>query len=139
MHGWLDPSAKPPPTEGKVRIATGSDPNGNLWSLTLLEVSGPGAETPFELELLIGPIGASLPLKPFGDADLGSVGAVPPSATPVDAPPVNDLPTSVWGIASGRVARVELRLDDGTTFDGDCTRAPRIHRRGAGVPDPCPG
>jgi len=54
-NGWPDPSAKPPPTEGKVRIATGSDPNGNLWSLTLLEMSGPGAETPFELELLIGP------------------------------------------------------------------------------------
>jgi hypothetical protein len=123
-NGWLDPSAEPPPPGGGDRIATGSDPNGNLWSLTLLDVSGPGAETPFELELLIGPIGASLPLKPLGDADLGSVGAVPPSATPVDAPPVSDLPTSVWGIASARVARVELRLDDGTTFDGELYAIP---------------
>lgn len=118
-NGWLDPSAEPPPAGGGARIATGSDPNGNLWSLTLLDVSGPGAETPFELELLIGPIGASLPLQRLGEADLGSVGAVPPSATPVDAPPAADLPTSVWGIASDRVARVELRVDDGATFDGE--------------------
>ncbi len=77
------------------------------------------AETPFELELLMGPIGASLPLQRLGDADLGSVGAVPPSATPVDAPAVADLPTSVWGIASDRVSTVELQLDDGTIFDGE--------------------
>ena len=44
---------------------------------------------------------------------------MPPSATPVDTPPVADLPTSVWGIASDRVARVELRVDDGATFDGE--------------------
>lgn len=123
-NGWLDPSAEPPPTGGGDPIATGSDPNGNLWSLTLLDVSGPGAETPFELELLIGPIGASLPLEPLGDADVGSVAAVPPSATPMDAPPVADLPTSVWGIASDRVARVELRVDDGTTFDGELYAVP---------------
>jgi len=123
-NGWLDPSAEPPPTGGQDRIATGSDPNGNLWSLTLLDVSGPGAETPFELELLIGPIGASLPLQRLGDADLGSVGAVPPSATPVDAPAVADLPTSVWGIASDRVARVELRVEDGATFDGELYAIP---------------
>jgi hypothetical protein len=123
-NGWLDPSAEPPPTGGGDRIATGSDPNGNLWSLTLLDVGGSGAETPFELELLIGPIGASLPLEPLGDADLGSVGAVPPSATPQDAPPVADLPTSVWGIASDRVARVELRLDDGSTFGGELYAIP---------------
>jgi hypothetical protein len=123
-NGWLDPSAEPPPTGGQDRIATGSDPNGNLWSLTLLDVSGPGAETPFELELLIGPIGASLPLQRLGDADLGSVGAVPPSATPVDVPAVADLPTSVWGIASDRVARVELRVDDGATFDGELYAIP---------------
>jgi hypothetical protein len=123
-NGWLDPSAEPPPAGGNARIATGSDPNGNLWSLTLLDVSGPGAETPFELELLIGPIGASLPLQRLGDADLGSVGAVPPSATPVDTPPVADLPTSVWGIASDRIARVELRVDDGATFDGELYAIP---------------
>ena len=123
-NGWLDPSAEPPPAGGDDRIATGSDPNGNLWSMTLLDVSGPGAETPFELELLIGPIGASLPLQRLGDADLGSVGAVPPSATPVDAPAVADLPTSVWGIASNRVARVELRVDDGATFDGELYAIP---------------
>jgi hypothetical protein len=123
-NGWLDPSAEPPPTGGQDRIATGSDPNGNLWSLTLLDVSGPGAETPFELELLIGPIGASLPLQRLGEADLGSVGAVPPSATPVDAPAEADLPTSVWGIASDRVARVELRVDDGATFDGELYAIP---------------
>ena len=123
-NGWLDPSAEPPPTGGQDRIATGSDPNGNLWSLTLLDVSGPGAETPFELELLIGPIGASLPLQRLGDADLGSVGAVPPTATPVDTPSVADLPTSVWGIASDRVARVELRVDDGTTLDGELYAIP---------------
>jgi hypothetical protein len=123
-NGWLDPSAEPPPTGGDNRIATGADPNGNLWSLTLLDVSGPGAETPFELELLIGPIGASLPLQRLGDADLGSVAAVPPSATPVDAPADADLPTSVWGIASDRVARVELRVDDGETFDGELYAIP---------------
>jgi hypothetical protein len=121
-NGWLKPSAKPPPTGGQDRIATGSDPNGNLWSLTLLRTQG--ADTPYELELLIGPIGASLPLEPLGDADLGSVGAVPPSATPVDAPPVADLPTSVWGIASDRVAQVELRLDDGRTFHGELYAIP---------------
>jgi hypothetical protein len=118
-NGWLDPSADPPQVGGGDRIATGADPNGNLWSLTLLDVSGPGAETPFELELLIGPIGASLPLKPLGDNDLGSVSAVPPTATPQDAPPVAGLPTSVWGIASDRVSRVELRLDGGHTYDGE--------------------
>jgi hypothetical protein len=121
-NGWLDPSAKPPPTEGQDRIATGSDPNGNLWSLTLLRTQG--ADTPYELELLIGPIGASLPLEPLGDADLGSVGAAPPSATPADAPPEADLPTSVWGIASDRVAQVELRLDDGRTFHGELYATP---------------
>jgi hypothetical protein len=52
------------------------------------------------------------------------VGAVPPSATPVDAPPVADLPTSVWGIASDRVARVELRVDGGATFDGELYAIP---------------
>jgi hypothetical protein len=118
-NGWLDPSAKPPPTGGGDRIATGSDPNGTLWSLTLLDVGGPGAETPLELELIVGPIGASLPLKPLGDADLGSFGAVPPTATPVDAPAVSGLPTSVWGIASDRVSTLELRLDDGRAFDGE--------------------
>jgi hypothetical protein len=123
-NGWLDPSAEPPPADGQDRIATGSDPNGNLWSLTLLQVSGPGAETAVELELLIGPIGASLPLEPLRYADLGSVGAVPPSATLVDAPPVADLPTSVWGIASDRVARVELRVDDGATFNGELYAIP---------------
>ena len=123
-NGWLDPSAEPLPAGGDDRIATGSDPNGNLWSMTLLDVSGPGAETPFELELLIGPIGASLPLQRLGDADLGSVAAVPPSATPVDAPVDADLPTSVWGIASDRVARVELRVDDGATFDGELYAIP---------------
>lgn len=84
----------------------------------------PDAETPVELELLVGPIGASLSLKPLGDADLGSVGAVPPSATPIDAPPVDDLPTSVWGIASDRVASVELRIDDGTIVDGELCAIP---------------
>jgi hypothetical protein len=123
-NGWLDPSAEPPLTSGQDPIATGSDPNGNLWSLTLLDVSGPGAETDFELELLIGPIGASLPLEPLRDAHLGSIGAVPPTATPVDAPPAVDLPTSLWGIASGDVATVELRLDDGTTFDGELYAIP---------------
>jgi len=123
-NGWLHPSADPPPAGGGDGIATGSDPNGNLWSLTLLDVSGPGAETPFELELLMGPIGASLPLQRLGDADLGSVGAVPPTATPVDAPTVADLPTSVWGIASDRVSKVELRLDDGTIFDGELYSIP---------------
>jgi len=118
-NGWLDPSADPPPVGGGDRIATGADPDGNLWSLTLLDVSGPGAETPFELELLIGPIGASLPLQPLGDDDLGSVGAVPPTATPQDAPADTDLPTSAWGIASDRVARVELRVDDGSTYEGE--------------------
>jgi hypothetical protein len=123
-NGWLKPSAKPPPTGGQDRIATGSDANGNLWSLTLLDVRGSGAETNWEFELLIGPIGASLPLEPLEDADLGSVGAVPPSATPADAPPVADLPTSVWGIASDRVARVQLRLDDGMTFEGELYAIP---------------
>jgi len=123
-NGWLDPSAEPPPTGGQDRIATGSDPNGNLWSLTLLDVSGPGAETPFELELLIGPIGASLPLQRLGDADLGSIGAVPPTATPVDAPAAANLPTSVWGITSDRVSKLELRLDDGTIFDGELYSIP---------------
>jgi hypothetical protein len=123
-NGWLDPSGEPLPTGGQDRIATGSDPNGNLWSLTLLDVSGPGAETDFELELLIGPIGASLPLESLRDTHLGSVGVVPPTATPVDAPSGGDLPTSVWGVASGGVATVELRLDDGSTFDGELYAIP---------------
>jgi hypothetical protein len=42
----------------------------------------------------------------------------------VDAPAVADLPTSVWGIASDRVARVELRVDDGATFDGELYAIP---------------
>ena len=121
-NGWLDPSAEPPPAGHDEEIATGSDPNGNLWSLTLLRTQG--ADTPYELELLMGPIGASLPLQPLGDADLGSVAAVPPTATPVDAPAVADLPTSVWGIASDRVSKVELRLDDGSIFDGELYSIP---------------
>jgi hypothetical protein len=43
----------------------------------------------------------------------------------VDAPPGGDLPTSVWGVASGGVAAVELRLDDGTNFDGELYAIPR--------------
>lgn len=124
-NGWLDPSAEPPPTDGQDRIATGSDPNGNLWSLTLNDVSGSGAETPFELELLVGPIGSYGPIEPLGDADLGRVWVVPPTATPVDAPPVDDLPTSVYGVASGRVARLELRLEDGSTYDAGLYPIPR--------------
>jgi hypothetical protein len=121
-NGWLDPSAEPPPAGHDEEIATGSDPSGNLWSLTLLRTQG--ADTPYELELLMGPIGASLPLQRLGDADLGSAAAVPPTATPVDAPAVADLPTSVWGIASDRVSKVELRLDDGTIFDGELYSIP---------------
>lgn len=123
-NGWLDPQAGPPPSDGDDQIATGSDPNGNLWSLTLLDVSGPGAETPYELELIMGPIGASLPIEPLGEDDLGSVGAVPPTATPVDAPAVPGLPTSVWGVASDRVSTVELRLDDGTVREGELYPVP---------------
>ncbi|HJU57157.1 MAG TPA: hypothetical protein VJ774_00250 [Actinomycetota bacterium] len=123
-NGWLDPSADPPPVSGNEPIATGSDPNGNLWSLTLLDVGGPGAETPFELELLIGPIGASLPLQPLGNDDVGSIGAVPPTATPENAPAPAGLPTSVWGVASDRVASVELRLDDGSFYQGELYRVP---------------
>lgn len=115
-NGWLDPSAEPLPSGGSDVLATGSDDNGNLWSMTLLRTHG--ADTPYELELIMGPIGASLPLYPLGEDDLGSVAAVPPTATPVDAPPVAGLPTSVWGIASHRVSRVELRLNDGTTYEG---------------------
>jgi hypothetical protein len=122
-NGWLDPSAEPPPTGGSDQIATGSDPKGNLWSLTLLDVTG--AETDFELELQMGPIGASLPLKALGDDDLGSVGSVPPNAQPVNAPPVQGLPTSVWGVASDRVSKVELRLDDGTVYDGELYPIPK--------------
>lgn len=123
-NGWLDPSAGPPPSGTDDQIATGSDPNGNLWSLTLLDVSGPGAETPYELELIMGPIGASLPIEPLGEDDLGSVGAVPPTATPVDAPAVPGLPTSVWGVASDRVSTVELRLEDGTVREGELYPVP---------------
>jgi hypothetical protein len=121
-NGWLDPSGEPLPADGEDRLATGSDPSGNLWSLTLLEVNG--AETPFELELLIGPIGSSGPIEPLGDADMGRVWVVPPTATPIDAPPADNLPTSVYGVASGRVARLELRLDDGSTHVGELYRIP---------------
>jgi hypothetical protein len=123
-NGWLDPSAGAPPSDGDDQIATGSDPNGNLWSLTLLDVSGPGAETPYELELIMGPIGASLPIDPLGEDDLGSVGAIPPTARPVDASAVPGLPTSVWGVASDRVSTVELRLDDGTLHEGELYPVP---------------
>ena len=116
-NGWLHPEGEPLPPSKDTQVATGSDPNDNLWSLRLIRSHG--ADTPYELELLMGSIGAYLPVKPLGSDDLGSMGAVPPSATPVDAPADSDLPTSVWGIASDRVAGVELRLDDGTVSDGE--------------------
>jgi hypothetical protein len=111
-NGWLDPSG-PPLETGTVPIATGSDANGNLWSLALIDV---GYE--WELEYLISTIGTSKPLGPLGTDDLGSIAAIPPSSTPQGAPPVVGLPTSVYGLASERVARVELRTDDGQRFEG---------------------
>lgn len=111
-NGWLDPTG-PPLETSTVRIATGADPNGNLWSLALIDV---GYE--WELEYLISTIGTSKPLGPLGTDALGSIAAIPPSATPQDAPPVAGLPTSVYGLASERVTRVELRTDDGQRFEG---------------------
>lgn len=117
-NGWLDESGPPLDDGGQIRIATGEDANGNLWSLTLVPTTGPNDVVHPELEFLLGPIGSYLPLKPLGDDDLGSAGVIPPSAVPVDAPPVPGLSTAVDGIASGRVARVELQLDDGSDYDG---------------------
>ncbi len=111
-NGWLDPSG-PPFETGTVPIATGADPNGNLWSLALLDIG-----RDLELEYLISTIGASMPLEPLGQDDIGSIAAVPPSATRQDAPPVAGLPTSVYGLASDRVARIELQTQDGQTFEG---------------------
>lgn len=121
-NGWLDPSGSPIPSN-EVSIASGTDPNGNLWSLTLIPTQGPDG-THIELELLLGPIGAYLPLRPLAERDLGTVAAVPPSATPVDAPPVVGLPTSVYGVASDQVARVELRTNAGQTFEGSLYPVP---------------
>jgi hypothetical protein len=115
-NGWLEPSGPPLDDGGQIRIATG-EANGNLWSLTLVPMHGPDDEVHPELELLLGPIGANLPLRRLGGEDLGSMGAVPPSAVPVNAPAVPGLPTAVDGIASGRVARVELRVDGGGTYE----------------------
>lgn len=35
-----------------------------------------------------------------------------------------DLPTSVWGVASDRVSRIGLRLDDGGRYEGDLCAIP---------------
>jgi hypothetical protein len=111
-NGWLEPGG-PPLERSTVPIATGSDTNGNLWSLALTP-AGDRAE----LEYLIATIGTNLPLEPLGGADLGATTAVPPTAAPVGTPLVEALPTSVYGIASDRVARIELRTDDGQVVEG---------------------
>jgi hypothetical protein len=46
------------------------------------------------------------------------IAVVGPTDTPVDTPPVAGLPTSLYGLASGRVARLELRTDGGETYEG---------------------
>jgi len=111
-NGWLEPEG-PPLVASIVPIASGSDANGNLWSLAL---SPAGNAT--ELELLLATIGTYLPLEPLGDADLGTTTAVSPTDTPLDAPPVEGLPGSVYGIVSDRVARIELRTDGGEIVEG---------------------
>lgn len=117
-NGWLDLSA-PTLESHSVPIASGSDANGNLWSLTLVPTGDQ-----VELALLIATIGSYMPLEPLGGADLGSIAAVAPTDTPADAPPVAGLPTSVYGLASGRVASVELRTQDGRTFEGTLFSVP---------------
>lgn len=111
-NGWLEPSA-PPLGSGPIPIATGSDASGNLWSLALVDVG-----KDFELEYLISTIGTNMELRPLGQDDLGSIAGIPPSATPQDTPPISGLPTSVYGLASDRVARVELQTQDGRSFEG---------------------
>jgi hypothetical protein len=112
-NGWLDPSASPPPPSSSPLIASGADDNGNLWSLQLLHV-GQG----FELEYDLGAISASMPLETLGNADLGSIAAILPTDTPQGVPPGPGAPTSLWGVASGRVSAIELETDDGRTFEG---------------------
>jgi hypothetical protein len=105
-NGWLNPSASPVPSSTQT-IASGSDPVGGLWTLSVL----PGAQET-DLEFLMGPMGLYKPLVPLGGQDVGDIaGGEPPAAE-------QSLPSPVYGLASGRVATLELRTKDGNVFEG---------------------
>lgn len=107
-NGWLNPSASPVPSSTET-IASGSDPVGGLWNLSV--VSSP-QET--DLEFLMGTMGIYKPLVALGGQDLGDIaaGGSPQPGT------AQSLPNPVYGLASDRVARVELRTKDGRVFEG---------------------
>jgi hypothetical protein len=111
-NGWLNPDESPPPRPGSA-IATGSDPNGNLWSLALVTM---GDEV--GLEYLYATIGTYLPVQRLGDDDLGTTTAVPPTAQPTGSN-VEGLASSVYGIASDRVERIELRVAGGEAYEAE--------------------
>jgi hypothetical protein len=105
-NGWLNPSASPVPSSTQT-IASGSDPVGGLWTLSVL---GGSQET--DLEFLMGTMGIYKPLVALGGQDIGDIA----SGGAYGAG--QSLPGPVYGLASGRVATLELRTKAGSVFEG---------------------
>lgn len=115
-NGWLDPSASPVPSSTET-IASGSDPLGGLWNLSVVTSA---QET--DLEFLMSTLGIYMPLVALDGQDLGDIaagGSPQPGAA-------QSLPNPVYGLASDRVARLELRTTDGRVFDGSLYPAPGV-------------
>ncbi|MGZ4108822.1 MAG: hypothetical protein ACXVP7_03945 [Actinomycetota bacterium] len=108
-NGWLNPSGSPFPNSMKV-IASGNDAVGGLWDLTLIPT-----DTETDLEFTIGTLQTDMPLHALGADDIGRPAVVGEDEAMSPGP----LPTAVYGVASERVARMELRMDDGRVFVPD--------------------
>jgi hypothetical protein len=62
----------------------------------------------------MGTLGAYMPVKPLGASDLGSIALPGLLRTGSEPRP----PEPLYGLASGRVARLELRTEDGLVIMG---------------------
>ncbi len=113
-NGWLDPSGSPV-TSGDTVIASGEDPVGGLWTLLVMRASN---ET--DLEFQMATLVMDKPLAPLGGKDLGDV-AISEQPQPGTQP---SLPTPVYGLASARVASVELQTVGGDVLQGELHPVP---------------
>jgi hypothetical protein len=114
-NGWLNASASPFANPMKV-IASGDDPVGGLWDLTLIPT-----DTETDLEFTIGTLQVDMPLNALGADDIGR----PAVAGEDEAMSHGPLPTAVFGVTSERVDRMELRTDDGRVFVPELSPIPR--------------
>lgn len=105
-NGWLETSGPPVPSSTQT-IASGSDPVGGLWTLSVV-----GSTQETDLEFLMSTMGIYKPLEALGGQDIGDI------ASGAFSGAEQSLPSPVYGLASDRVATLELRTKDGSVFEG---------------------